>query len=60
MTDKLNLLTGTYGSGNPYSGGVRRMITLRKPKPSGSKQCTCGRKISANKKSCLDCSSIKK
>ena len=62
MEDQLNILTGTYGSGNPYLGG-RRIVRWRDPlkrKPSGSKPCKCGRRISANKQSCLKCSKARK
>lgn len=55
-SNMLDILTGTAGSGNPYAGGVQRVLRMqRKRNKYGVKQCGCGRRISANKKQCLKC-----
>ena len=56
ISEMVNILTGTTGSGNPYAGGERRIARpTRRRKPTGSTRCQCGRTISASKTRCRKC-----
>ena len=49
--------TGIHGLHPKHRGDTYR--PPRWPKPSGVKQCKCGRRISASRKKCAKCAGVK-